>query len=133
MAVPSQNERSGRGFEFDLISEILPEYLKQRFISRSYQYLMIKEGGVLVRRHSCWCLPCLQAAMIGHYTLTSNNVIKGCARGVAGAGISEYANRNCRAKTLAPATRTRGSGSTGTAIAAGEVGARARRLCGQPG
>ena len=28
-------------------------------ITRSYQYLMIKEGELLVRRHSCWCLRCL--------------------------------------------------------------------------
>jgi len=77
-------------------SQVIYERIKG--ISRSYQYLMIKEGDVLVRRHSCWCLPCLQVAMLGHSALTSNYVIKGCARGVADAGLYEYANKNCRAK-----------------------------------
>ena len=53
---------------------------------------------MLARRHSCWCLPCLQAAMIGHSALTSSYVIKGCACGVVDAGLFEYANRNSRAK-----------------------------------
>ena len=59
---------------------------------------MINDGDVPVRRHSCWCLPCLQAAMIGHAALTSNNVIEGCACGVSDEGLYEYANKNCRAK-----------------------------------
>ena len=82
-------------------SQAVYEHIKG--ISRSYQYLMIKEDGVLVRRHSCWCLPCLQAAMIGHAALTSNYVIEGCARGVAYEGLYEYANKNCRAKQVAGA------------------------------
>jgi len=45
-------------------SQVVYERIKG--ISRSYQYLMIKEDDLPVRRHSCWCLPCLQAAMIGH-------------------------------------------------------------------
>jgi hypothetical protein len=86
-------------------------------ISRSYQYLMIKEGDVLVQGHSCWFLPCLQVAMIGHSALTSNYVIKGCARGAADAGLYEYANKNCRAKKGAgagdPDARAREHGHAG--------------------
>ena len=60
-----------------------------------------------VRRRSCWCPPCLQAAMIGHSALTSKCMTKGCARGVAGAGCYEFANKNCRAKQVACATHAR--------------------------
>ena len=76
---------------------------------------MIKEDDVLVRRHSCWCLPCLQAAMVGRAALTSNYVTEGCARSVADEGLYEYANKNFRAKQGAGAgdldARARGAGA----------------------
>ena len=57
-----------------------PVYERIEGITRSYQYYMIKEGDVLVRRHSCWCLACMQAAMSGHSGLSSEYVTQGCAR-----------------------------------------------------
>jgi hypothetical protein len=46
-AVDGDIQRPAKEIEFERIEQI----------TRSYQYMMIKEGGVLVRRYSCWCLP----------------------------------------------------------------------------
>ena len=75
-----------------------PVYERIEGITRSYQYYMIKEGDVLVRRHSCWCLACMQAAMSGHSGLSSEYVTEGCARGASNPHLYEYANQNCRVK-----------------------------------
>ena len=34
-------------------------------ISSSYQYFMLRQGGVLIRNHSCWCRACFKVAMGG--------------------------------------------------------------------
>ena len=68
-------------------------------ITRSYQYLMIKEGELLVRRHSCWCLRCLQCALVGPVRTTEDFRVAGCARGVDDSALYEYSNKNCRVKT----------------------------------
>lgn len=75
-----------------------PTYERIDGITRSYQYMMLKNGEVLTRRHSCWCLHCLRCAMAGPDALTTSYEVEGCARGVADKALYEYTNSNCRIK-----------------------------------
>ena len=81
-------QRPAKEIEFERIEQT----------TRSNQYMMVKEGDVLVRRHSCWCLHCMQCAMTGHAALSSDYRIGQCVRGVADPELYEYTNRNCRVK-----------------------------------
>ena len=102
----SKRKRRELGAAFELPESIVrpspshnePVYERIEGITRSYQYYMIKEGDVLVRRHSCWCLACMQAAMSGHAGLSSEYVTEGCGRGASNPHLYEYANKNCRVK-----------------------------------
>ena len=64
-------------------------------ISKSYQYIMLKSGAVLARRHSCWCTRCLQVAISGPAATLSNYRVDGCERAVADPALYEYANHSC--------------------------------------
>jgi len=67
-------------------------------ITKSYQYFMIMDGELLVRRHSCWCLRCTQCALVGPVGTTEDYKVVGCARGVDDSVLYEYSNKNCRIK-----------------------------------
>ena len=58
---------------------------------------MLKEGDVAVRRHSCWCLSCLQSAIRGPALgLSSSYQVKDCTHALKDPGLYEYHNRSCR-------------------------------------
>jgi len=67
-------------------------------ISSSYQFLMLREGNVLMRKHSCWCQECFNVAM--RDTLLSSNAdypVAGCDR--AQSSFYQWSHKSCRAKT----------------------------------
>lgn len=64
-------------------------------ISKSYQYMVLKTGAVLARRHSCWCPSCLQVAISGPAATSSSYKIDGCGRAAADAELYEYTNQSC--------------------------------------
>jgi hypothetical protein len=64
----------------------------------TYQYFVLREGEVLMRAHSCWCLACLQSAMAGpggDTTLTSNYTVPNCSR--FHEQLYQWHNASCRA------------------------------------
>ena len=81
-------------------------------ISSSYQFFMLREGEVLMRRYSCWCPACFDIAMagpLGGMLLSSyaGYAVAECTRGHSSFYL--WSNKGCRAKpgasVLAPHNR----------------------------
>lgn len=72
-------------------------------ITSSYQYFMLRQGAVLVRRHSCWCSACFDVAIAGPgeaTKLTSEYTVPGCVHvGKGEAAMYEWHNKSCRVRS----------------------------------
>ena len=71
-------------------------------ISSSYQFFMLREGEVLMRKHSCWCSSCFDVATAGssrgmQLSSYAGYTVKGCTN--IGTSFYEWSNKNCRAIT----------------------------------
>ena len=87
-------------------------------ISSSYQYFMLRQGGVLIRNHSCWCRACFKVAMggpgAGRATsgLDADYGVHGCVH--ATGEFYEWGNKSCRCirgvDAAGPDERARGRG-----------------------
>ena len=87
-------------------------------ISSSYQYFMLRQGGVLIRNHSCWCRACFKVAMggpgAGRATsgLDADYGVHECVH--ATEEFYEWSNKSCRCirggDAAGPDERARGRG-----------------------
>ena len=86
----------------DIVRPPTAQYEVLEGISHSYQFFMLRQGAVLMRRHSCWCKACFAVAMGGPgegTCLTSDYEVPACERtGADVAVFYQWHNASCRAK-----------------------------------